>query len=34
MALIIEPEDIIVAHSLLFFLLTKMSLVEVDGPTT
>lgn len=31
---VIEPGVIIVAHSLLFFLLTKMSIMEVDGPST
>lgn len=31
---VIEPGGIIVAHSLLFFLLTKMSIMELDGPST
>lgn len=31
---VIEPGDIIVTHSLLFFLLTKMSITELDGPST
>lgn len=31
---VIKPGDIIVAHSLLFFLLTKMSIMELDGPST